>query len=156
MIRLAIVLVSIGLPIDWELAQPRLISQTDPASATVPGSVSTFIAGLQDLLMSAQRANVNIYGIDPGGLRAPLDVGALRESASSGKPDFPLNPHQKNREFLKSVSEDTGGFAVVDTNDYESGVTQVFRENGSYYLLGYASSNRRRAGVRCPPSPRVR
>ena len=140
--RKAMVLVSVGLPIDWDLAQPSLISQTDPASASESGMVGGLVGRLQDLLMSAQRANVNIYSLDPGGLRAPL----ARYSALTGKADFVLNPGQKNREFLKSVSEGTGGFAVIDTNDYESGVRQVFRENGSYYLLGYASSNRREQG----------
>jgi hypothetical protein len=42
---------------------------------------------------------------------------------------------------LMIVSNNTGGHATVNTNDFQPGITQMFRENSSYYLLGYQSSH---------------
>jgi hypothetical protein len=58
----------------------------------------------------------------------------------------PGNPGRLNREFLKSVAENTGGFAVTDTNNAQPGIQQALRENASYYMLGYVPSNSRAAG----------
>lgn len=45
------------------------------------------------------------------------------------------------RDFLRSIAADTGGLAILDRNEFAPSVTQIFRENGSYYLLGYESPN---------------
>ncbi len=40
-------------------------------------------------------------------------------------------------EFLRTVSENTGGFSVVDVNDPAKSVRRVFEETSAYYLIGY-------------------
>ena len=40
---------------------------------------------------------------------------------------------------MQIVAANTGGKAFVHTNDFKPGIEQVFRENASYYLLGYAA-----------------
>jgi hypothetical protein len=45
-----------------------------------------------------------------------------------------------------TLSEATGGFAAVHTNDYTSQFQRVVDENGSYYLLGYSSTNTNQNG----------
>ena len=44
-----------------------------------------------------------------------------------------------SRQNLESLAENTGGFAVTNTNAPERSVDRVVAENGTYYLLGYAS-----------------
>jgi hypothetical protein len=124
------------------MAQPALISLDSPGSATTSGAVYAVVKAARELLEAARRANVNIYGLDPGGLRAP----SPRYDALSGATTFSVSPAKLNRDFLQGVSASSGGFAVVDTNDPVPGIMQVFRENGSYYLLGYAASNTRAEG----------
>jgi hypothetical protein len=51
-----------------------------------------------------------------------------------------------NRDFLYALSANTGGFTVADTNSIDEGIDQIFRENGSYYLLGYEPSGPRAPG----------
>ena len=140
--RKALIWVSVGVPIDWDMAQPALISLESPESATTSGAVYAVVKAARELLEAARRANVNIYGLDPGGLRAP----SPRYDALSGTTTLSVSPAKLNRDFLQGVSASSGGFAVVDTNDPVPGIMQVFRENGSYYLLGYAASNTRAEG----------
>ena len=45
-----------------------------------------------------------------------------------------------HRDFLETVAQTSGGRAIVNTNDLETGVAQIFRENSAYYLIGYRST----------------
>jgi VWFA-related protein len=116
--RKALVFVSVGVPLD-------LSKLTELARGGIDdvGTTARLIGEMKETFAAAQRANVSIYGADPGGLRG--DAASL------------------NQDFLKTMSANTGGFVITDTNDPTPGVTQVYRENGSYYLLGYQPANAR-------------
>jgi hypothetical protein len=45
--------------------------------------------------------------------------------------------HNTYIDFLLAAASNTGGRAIVNTNDVEPGIEQIFQENGSFYLLGY-------------------
>jgi VWFA-related protein len=91
----------------------------------------------------ASRANITIYALDPGGRRGEaidLHVGPT-ENRSPFQPAT-REEGKANRHFLEAVSASTGGFAVTGSNDPGPGLARLFAESGSYYLLGYQSSNR--------------
>ncbi len=137
--RKALIFASVGLPLDVEAASPKLISGQSMDSDK-SGAAQSLFHGLEKAFAAAQRANVNIYSLDPGGLRAP----AGRSDAFAGTGELASSPGTLNRDFLYAVAANTGGFTIADTNAIDQGITQIFRENGSYYLLGYES-----------PGPRV-
>jgi len=68
-------------------------------------------------LRFAQLANVNIYPINPY---------VLGPSGPAGRLDT-----------LRTLAQATGGFAILDSARYDDDLSQVFAENGSYYILGY-------------------
>jgi VWFA-related protein len=106
-------------------------------SPGVPGVVPNLKPELDAILREAQRTNVNIYSIDPSGLGG-LDN---EDRTSAGIPaDSFLTPQAAANDFLHILASNTGGLAIVNRNEFSAGVTQIFRENGSYYLLGYRSS----------------
>jgi VWFA-related protein len=131
--RKALMFVSVGIPFEMGVTE---VVEGGGTGAT--GVLRQLAVDLQDSLAAAQRANVAIYGLDPGGLRAPGD-----QAVRSAEPN---HPGRLNADFLKTVSENTGGFTVVDTNAPEQQIQQILRENASYYLLGYAPSNGRAEG----------
>jgi len=131
--RKAIVFVSVGIPLDFSAAGPV---EAPGGTGDVGGVTQNLITDLSVCLRAAQKANVNIYAFDPGGLRAPYGAGSVDQG----------NPGWLNRMFLQTLSESTGGFAVVDYNDPVPGIRQLVRESGSYYLLGYVPSNTRAQG----------
>jgi VWFA-related protein len=120
--RKALFFVSDGLPLDVEAAsEPKL-----PQDGDVGDLNRSLYLVLSAAIEAAQRANVSVYAADPGG---------LRQAATT-----------REHDFLKTLSNNTAGFAVVDTNDPAPGIAQVYRENGSYYLLGYQPTNSRTQG----------
>jgi hypothetical protein len=51
-----------------------------------------------------------------------------------------------SQETLYTLAEETGGKAFLDSNDITAGITQAQEGMGSYYLLGYYSSNNAKDG----------
>jgi hypothetical protein len=51
-----------------------------------------------------------------------------------------------SQDSLRSLADQTGGFALLNTNDFRGGFDRIQRDNSTYYLIGYYSSNERRDG----------
>ncbi len=122
------------------------ILQNSPAS----GILET----LRDALGTATRANVAIYAIDPRGLNDP-NMDLVFANNSPGADDRSLGElgaRSANREFfmsqnsLRQMAAETGGLAVINQNDFAGAFDRIVRDNSSYYVLGYYSTNERRDG----------
>ena len=107
---------------------------------------------MRDVIAAATRSNVSIYSIDPRGLTSLADESI---NVSGGFPDDPslnlsLQSFQDSlrisQDSLRSLSEETGGFAAVNQNDFSSAFQRVVQDNSSYYVLGYYPKNERRDG----------
>lgn len=101
---------------------------------------------MQRTFRDAQRSNVNIYGVDPAGLKgyqSYLQDTRVRNGQIEGPRDaFSARQVTESRhDFLDTIAEQTGGRAIVDTDATEAEITHVFEEASSYYLVGYESSN---------------
>jgi hypothetical protein len=92
---------------------------------------------MQNAFNRAQRSNVNVYTFDPAGLNGLAGYFAMRQMARENPPYIPPADPGVYSDYLKAVADNTGGRAVVDTNAYETGLTGMFDEAGSYYILGY-------------------
>ncbi len=106
---------------------------------------------LRDAIAAASRANVTIYSIDPRGLTANGEE-AIELSGYADDPSLHLDTRGLQEELrlsqdsLRSLADQTGGFAVLNANDFRNGFDRIQRDNSTYYLIGYYSSNERRDG----------
>jgi VWFA-related protein len=89
----------------------------------------------RELTLSANRANAAIYTIDPRGLAGVVDAGQHVDQSEW------RTYIQKTTSTLKYLSEETGGFAIVDTNDFAAALRRVDAETSDYYVLGFYSTN---------------
>ena len=89
----------------------------------------------RELTLSANRANASIYTIDPRGLAGTVDAGQYVDQSEW------RNYIQKTTSTLKYLSEETGGFPIVDTNDFAGALKRVDAETSDYYVLGFYSTN---------------
>jgi VWFA-related protein len=104
-----------------------------------------------DTIAAATRASVSFYGIDPRGLGAGMDE-TIDIASLPDDPTVNLGPGSIQEEVrqaqnsLRTISTETGGFAVVNKTDMTEAFSRIVRENSSYYLIGYYSSDERRDG----------
>ena len=90
---------------------------------------------LAELTRTANRANVSFYTIDPRGL--------------VGMPDLDDNINmvewqdtlRKSQDSMRVLAEETGGFAVVNSNDFDRSLKRIDAETSDYYVLGFYSNN---------------
>ena len=90
---------------------------------------------LADLTRAANRANATIYTIDPRGLVAGQDT-------DDEVPTQEWNAYLRDsQDSLRVLAEETGGFAIVNMNDFDKGLKRIDNETSDYYVLGYYSTN---------------
>jgi VWFA-related protein len=103
---------------------------------------------LRATVNTAIRSNVAFYPIDARGLSAAVPGGDATQAAAvgtnlySGSQQNTLRTNFNNQqETLATLALDTGGKALLDSNDLTEGIRQVQQDFSSYYVLSYASSN---------------
>ncbi len=105
----------------------------------------------EDAIAAAARANVNIFTVDPRGL-----VGLTSEyielnrsnselfNIAARDPRYGLQPQtallaemRQTQDSLRTLAEETGGLAAIDTNSFASSFDRIVQANSLYYMLGY-------------------
>ncbi len=97
---------------------------------------------------TAKRSNVAFYPIDARGLVATAPAGDASSAASRGTSLFTGQAQQGRRdnfndsqETLSTLAADTGGRLFVDDNDLALAMEKARDDIGSYYIIGYYSTN---------------
>ena len=105
-------------------------------------------AQLQAAINAATKANLAIYSIDTRGLTAEPPGGGASKGGSRGAGIFNgsvLNSQRSaqlaSQDTLYTLAAETGGKSFFDSNDIALGIQRTQDAMGSYYLLGYYSTN---------------
>ena len=105
---------------------------------------------MKTAIAAATRGNVSFYSVDPRGLGGNFEDVMDLQSVPAGETNLGIT--SLNRELLYSqdslriLSDETGGVAFVNRNDFASGFARIVQENTSYYVLAYYSKDGRRDG----------
>ena len=105
-------------------------------------ALEDFEMQFQQLLRRANRANVSFYPIDPRGLVA------FDEPIGPGRPPPPSVDAARltrRQDGLRSLAAETDGTVVLNTN-IDRALPRLMTDIGSYYLLGYVSTNQKLDG----------
>lgn len=102
-------------------------------------------------IAAATRANVHIYAIDPRGLTSGGDdligIQSFPTDTSTGLTSSALRDElRRSQDSLRTLADETGGFAAVSTNDFAGAFDRIVRENSTYYVLGYYPPDARADG----------
>lgn len=132
----------------------------------IPAGVES---AFRSVVAAANRANVSIYTVDAGGLRAasagdetrrtidslqgrlqPENSNPVaRGSITTIQPMSGLTLLERNEDTLRfapgsglgRLADQTGGFLLQDTNDLAPGLAEMNEELDAYYVLSYAPKN---------------
>jgi VWFA-related protein len=128
---------------------------------------SMIVDRTRDLIRSATKSNVSIYAIDPRGLTDMGDIAIELNSAPAGgvTDDAGVttgalteqqvqslglrglqNELRLQHNSLRTLAEETGGFAVINTNNFADTFDRIVQDNSSYYVLAYYPPNPKRDG----------
>ncbi|HET9263208.1 MAG TPA: VWA domain-containing protein [Vicinamibacterales bacterium] len=104
----------------------------------------------QEAIAAATRANVSFYAVDPRGLgglsQEAIEIAALPDDPSIISPTALHQELLQSQDSLRTISNETGGFAAVNRNDFSTTFARIVSENSTYYVLGYTSTDTRRDG----------
>jgi VWFA-related protein len=110
-------------------------------------------AQLRATLNAARRANVSFYPVDARGLVATAPMGNASQRSPGGLGMYTgatamasLRVLQRSQDALYTLAADTGGKALLDSNDLTLGIVRAQQAQFSYYILGYYSTNTNRDG----------
>jgi VWFA-related protein len=126
-------------------------------------SASTVMDETREAIAAATRSNVSIYAVDPRGLTTLGDdtIGvssfeaqgaAATSSDAGGGGRSPIgisslmNELRLSQDSLRTLAEETGGFAAVNANDLSTAFERVVRDNSGYYVLAYYPPSDKRDG----------
>jgi len=127
---------------------------------------TTVIRASQDAISMAARANVNFYAVDPRGLAGMttdfMEGAGIANGAGSSGPvimvpgtntpssgitgasggifsvqDELMQEFRTSQDTLRELTEETGGFASLNTNNVAPAFDRIVNANSRYYVLGY-------------------
>jgi VWFA-related protein len=132
--RKALLLFSEGF--DYDIYQPFYINRQS----------DLIITEAREAVAAAQRANVNVYGIDPRGMSQFGEMIDINSRSDYPQLDYGTFRGQLRelllaQESLISLSEETGGIPIVNSGDLAGGLGRIVLDNSRYYLLGYYSDS---------------
>jgi VWFA-related protein len=93
------------------------------------------VRDMADVTRAANRANATLYTVDPRGLVAGGDIG---ENIDPVEWETFVS---RTQDSLRTIADLTGGFAVVNQNDFDKALKKIDAETSDYYVLGFYSSN---------------
>jgi VWFA-related protein len=108
------------------------------------GAMNRAEAAAHAAVTAATRGNVTIYPIDPAGL-----VTGMLDGRDPDAPDQTTidNGPSDRRMSLSMLADATGGFSLVNSNNFKTAFDRIVRENSTYYVLGFTSTNEKRDGL---------
>lgn len=96
----------------------------------------------QELEQIARRANaseITFYTVDARGLEAE-GVSASNDDPLMARPGVSFLARQDSQEGMMLLARDTGGLALLNSNDLRQGLSRVYQDTSVYYSIGVTLS----------------
>ncbi|HEY1435038.1 MAG TPA: VWA domain-containing protein [Thermoanaerobaculia bacterium] len=101
-----------------------------------------------DLAAMIQRANadqITFYTVDATGLEAAGTAASegtpqANQIGFENRPSLTFQARQDRQNGLTQMAVDTGGVALLNTNDFQGGLSRIYQQVSTYYTLGVSLS----------------
>ncbi|HEY0284416.1 MAG TPA: VWA domain-containing protein [Vicinamibacterales bacterium] len=113
-------------------------------------AATTVMTATRDAIAAAARANVSFFSIDPRGLVGMTSETIELNYAADAHLGFDarglLADMYLSQDSLRTLAEETGGYAAVNSNNVTTALNRIVRLNSMYYVLGYYPKDARHDG----------
>ena len=113
-------------------------------------AATTVMMATRDAIAAAARANVSFFSVDPRGLVGMTSETIELNYAADAHLGFDakglLADMYLSQDSLRTLAEETGGYAAVNSNNVTTALNRIVRLNSTYYVLGYYPKDARHDG----------
>jgi VWFA-related protein len=113
-------------------------------------SATTVQMATRDAIAAAARANVSFFAVDPRGLVGMTSEAIELQASTQPQLKFDakglLDDMYLSQDSLRTLADETGGYAAVNANNIGRALERIVRANSSYYVLGYYPAKTPRDG----------
>src|SRR5688572_27355712 len=113
-------------------------------------SATTVQMATRDAIAAAARANVSFFAVDPRGLVGMTSEAIELNAAADAHLGFDakglLADMYLSQDSLRTLADETGGYAAVNSNNVTNALNRIVRLNSTYYVLGYYPKDARHDG----------
>jgi hypothetical protein len=123
--------------------------ETQPGYAMVQYALGSFSLQALDtqslapmveaLARRANASDVTFYTVDARGLTTEGGL-ASEDEPLAMRPGVAFTARQESQSGLQTLAQQTGGAALVNTNDLQRGLARVYRDSSTYYSIGITIS----------------
>jgi hypothetical protein len=87
------------------------------------------------VVKKANASDVTFYTVDARGLSAE-GSSASNDDPLASRPGVGFIAREDSQAGMRVLARDTGGLALLNTNDFENGLNRVYRDTSTYYSIG--------------------
>ena len=99
------------------------------------------------VIKRANASDVTFYTVDARGLTAE-GGSASNDDPLASRPGVSFIAREDSQTGMRILARDTGGLALVNSNDFEKGLSRVYQDTSSYYSIGINVSKLAGTGYR--------
>ena len=112
----------------------------DSSSAVLESRSFDASRRFRELVASANANRITFYTIDAAGLRTPTAISA--EEANPASTGFVDSVYWNNiQQSIRIMADETGGVAILNSNDPTKGLTRMGEDLRNFYSLGYSPAH---------------
>jgi len=97
--------------------------------------VPTMTPEINAIVQRANSSDITFYSLDARGLTAE-GVSASQDDPLLGRPGVSFIARQDSQTGLIELAQQTGGFALLDTNSLQPGIARIYEDTSTYYSIG--------------------
>jgi VWFA-related protein len=113
-------------------------------------AATTILTETQNAIAAAARGNVSFFAVDPRGLvgmtSEAIELNASTDPSLGFDAKGLLADMYLSQDSLRTLAEETGGYAAVNSNNITNSLNRIVKLNSTYYVLGYYPNDARRDG----------
>ncbi len=100
---------------------------------------------LETMIRKANADQITFYTVDATGLTADGTSAAEGSPVTNiiaieNRPNLRFQAQQDRQNGLQQMATETGGLALLNTNDFQKGLTRIYQQVSTYYTLGVTLS----------------